>query len=297
MRDFYQKHCFNYKFTMFLFKKVEDLQQYLNTKRAEGNVIGFVPTMGALHEGHLSLIRQSKDQCDLTVCSIFVNPTQFNDTSDLEKYPRTIGVDIDLLTSVQTDVLFWPAVEEVYPAGLDTSLNLEFGDLATVMEGRFRPGHFDGMAQVVWRLLCIVEPNHLLMGQKDFQQLTIVRNMLQQMQSNIELIMCPIVREEDGLAMSSRNRRLSTEERNASTIIYRTLLEAKEMLATETPQKISQWAMENIASLGFRPEYFEIVDGYTLQRIDTFEAADLVVACTAAWVGEVRLIDNMILKQ
>ncbi len=296
MRDFYQKPCFNYKFIMFLFKKVADLQQYLNTKRKEGNVIGFVPTMGALHEGHLSLIRASKSQSDLTVCSIFVNPTQFNDVSDLEKYPRTIGADIDLLSSADNDILFWPLDTEVYPPGLDTNLELDFGDLATVMEGYFRPGHFDGMAQVVWRLLQIVEPHKLFMGQKDFQQLTIVRNMLQQMQSEIELIMCPIVREDNGLAMSSRNRRLSVEDRSQSTIIYQVLNEAKEKMKQEKPGEISQWAMKKISDCGYKPEYFKIVNGITLQAIDQFKDADLVVACTAVWVGEVRLIDNMILK-
>jgi len=256
---------------MFLFKKVADLQAYLDVKRSEGNVIGFVPTMGALHEGHLSLIRQSKAQSDITVCSIFVNPTQFNDKKDLDKYPRTTGADIELLTSVDTDVLCLPPVEEVYPPGLDTSLKLDFGTLATVMEGEFRPGHFDGMAQVVWRLLNMVGPNKLFMGQKDFQQLTIVRSMLKQMQSDIELIMCPIVREEDGLAMSSRNVRLLPAHRAAVPKIQEILQEAKMMIDKKTPEEVKKWAMDELQQPDFKPEYFEIVDGISLQPITSLK--------------------------
>ncbi len=281
---------------MFLFKKVADLQKYVDTKRAEGQIIGFVPTMGALHDGHLSLIEQSKQQSDLTVCSIFVNPTQFNDKKDLDKYPRTIGNDIDLLTSKDTDVLFLPPVGEVYPAGLDTSLTLDFGGLEKVMEGEFRPGHFDGMAQVVWRLLNIVAPDKLFMGQKDFQQLTIVRNMLKQLQSDVELIMCPIVREEDGLAMSSRNVRLPDSHRAAAPILNKILLKAKAMMGEKSPEEISKWAMEELQQPDFKPEYVEIIDGIDLQKVDNFEDSDFIVACMAVWVGEVRLIDNLIFK-
>jgi len=281
---------------MFLFKKVADLQKYLDNKRDTGNVIGIVPTMGALHEGHLSLIRASKEQSDITVCSIFVNPTQFNEVSDLDKYPRTTGADIDLLTSVDTDVLFLPSVEEVYPPGLDTKLTLDFGGLANVMEGEFRPGHFDGMAQVVWRLLSIAGADKIFMGQKDFQQLTIVRNMLKQMQSKIELIMCPIVREEDGLAMSSRNVRLTREYRAIAPIIQKTLQEAKAMISEKEPAEIKDWAMDVMKNHDLKPEYFEIVDGITLQAIERFKDSNFVVACTAAWAGEVRLIDNLVFK-
>jgi len=245
----------------------------------------------------LSLIRQSKTQTDITVCSIFVNPTQFNDKKDLDKYPRTIGADIELLTSVETNVLCLPPVEEVYPPGLDTSLNLDFGALATVMEGEFRPGHFDGMAQVVWRLLNMVGPDKLFMGQKDFQQLTIVRNMLKQMQSDIELIMCPIVREEDGLAMSSRNVRLLPAHRTAAPQIQKILQEAKGMIDTKTPQEVKDWAMNALQQPDFKPEYFEIVDGISLQPVTSFKNVDFCVACTAVWVGEVRLIDNLVFKE
>ena len=282
---------------MFLFKKVVDVQKFLNTKRAKGNSIGFVPTMGALHQGHLSLIEASKAHCEITVCSIFVNPTQFNETKDLQKYPRTIGADIELLSSIETEVLFLPSVEEVYPSDIDTTLKLDFGVLANIMEGEFRPGHFDGMAQVVWRLIDILKPDKIFMGQKDFQQQAIVRNMLEQMQSEVELIMCPIVREEDGLAMSSRNLRLKKENRILAPIISKTLNDAKAMIGEKTPKEIKEWALQTLQQPDFKPEYFEIVDGISLQPIMNFKDSDFIVACTAAWAGEVRLIDNMILKR
>jgi len=281
---------------MILFKKVEQLQSYIASQKQNNQKVGFVPTMGALHNGHLSLIRQAKAENDLVVCSIFVNPTQFNDAADLEKYPRTAAKDIQLLTSVSCDVLLMPPAEEVYPKGLDTTLELDFGDLARVMEGKFRPGHFDGMAQVVNRLLNIVLPHNLYMGQKDFQQLTIVRSMLKQLDSKINLVMCPIVREEDGLAMSSRNVRLNTEHRKLALVLSQTLKKAKELIAEKTPVEIQKWAMEELAIADFKPEYFDIVDGVTLQAVEDFQGTDFAVACTAVWVGEVRLIDNMVLK-
>ncbi len=281
---------------MFLIKTVKGLQEFLTPLREKGNTIGFVPTMGALHEGHLSLIRQAKEKCDYTVCSIFVNPTQFNDSADLEKYPRTIEEDTALLTSEKTDVLFLPSAKEVYPPGLDTLLTLDFGNLDKVMEGAFRPGHFEGMAQVVKRLLDIVEPDQLFMGQKDFQQLTIVRSMLQQLKMPIELVMCPIVREKDGLAMSSRNRRLPAEDRERAIILNKVLKKVAKKIDRKSPAKLIKKAMKKLDIPGFKPEYFSIVDGITLQPIKDFEDSDFVVACTAVWVGEIRLIDNRILK-
>ena len=281
---------------MLLFKKVDDLQHYLQQFREKKQSIGFVPTMGALHRGHLSLIKKAKAESEIVVCSIFVNPTQFNDASDLEKYPRTAGDDINLLTSEYTDVLFMPPAEEVYPKGLDTSLKLDFGDLASVMEGKFRSGHFDGMAQVVKRLLDIVQPSHLFMGQKDFQQLTIVRSMLTQLNMNINLVMCPIIREKDGLAMSSRNVRLTPKHRKSDILLSKTLKEAKKLINKKSPQEIKAFAMEELSISEFKPEYFDIVDGITLQDIDDFEGTKFAVACTAVWVGEVRLIDNLVLK-
>jgi len=281
---------------MILFKKVHQLQIYINQLKEDKKSVGFVPTMGALHNGHLSLIEKAKAENDYVVCSIFVNPTQFNDVSDLEKYPRTAGKDIQLLTSVDTEILFMPSAKEVYPEGLDTTLELNFGDLANVMEGEFRPGHFDGMAQVVNRLLNIVQPHNLYMGQKDFQQLTIVRSMLKQLDSEVNLVMCPIIREEDGLAMSSRNVRLTPKNRKLSVKLNQTLKAAKEMISVKTPTEVKAWAMKELNIPEFKPEYFQIVDGITLQPINDFEGTDFAVACTAVWVGKVRLIDNLVLK-
>lgn len=282
---------------MFLFKKVADLQQYLQKVSEEGKTVGFVPTMGALHHGHLSLVNRAHSETDCTVVSIFVNPTQFNDKKDLEKYPRTLGNDIEMLSSAHTTALFVPSVEEIYPKGLDTSLDLEFGPLATVLEGAFRPGHFDGMAQVVHRLLDIVNPDQLFMGQKDFQQLTIVRSMLKQLNHKTELVVCPIIRERDGLAMSSRNRRLTPVYREKAVLLSQILSEVKSNIDTKTPESMCKMAMKTLTEAGFRPEYFEIVDGITLQSIEHFSDASFVVALTAAWAGEIRLIDNMILKE
>jgi len=281
---------------MILFKKVQDLQRHIFSQKENKKRVGFVPTMGALHQGHISLISNAKSENDIVVCSIFVNPTQFNEASDLEKYPRTAAADIEKLTAAECDILFMPPVNEVYPEGLDTSLELDFGELDNVMEGAFRPGHFEGMAQVVNRLLQIVLPHNLYMGQKDFQQLTIVRDMLRQLKSEVNLVMCPIIREEDGLAMSSRNVRLTTENRRLSTKLNQTLKAAKDLVGKKSPKEIQDWAIEELNIPEFKPEYFEIADGVTLQPVEDFEKNEFVVACVAVWVGEVRLIDNLVLK-
>jgi len=281
---------------MILFKKGHQLQNYLATLKSDKKSIGLVPTMGALHVGHLSLIQKAKEENDCVVCSIFVNPTQFNETTDLEKYPRTAAKDIELLTSVGTDVLLMPPVEEVYPKELNTTLELDFGKLATLMEGEFRPGHFDGMAQVVNRLSNMVQPHSLYMGQKDFQQITIVRSMLTQLKSEIKLVMCPIKREENGLAMSSRNVRLTPGNRTLAVKVSQTLLGAKKMMDEKTPKEVKDWAMKELSIPEFKPEYFEVIDGISLQPIDDFSETNFAVACTAVWAGEVRLIDNMVLK-
>ena len=278
---------------MLLFKKVADLQKHLAHLRQAGKTIGFAPTMGALHDGHLALIRMANADCDCSVASIFVNPTQFNDPKDLEKYPRTPGRDIALLAGAGCSVLFMPPVEEVYPPGVDLSINLDFRQLETVMEGRFRPGHFAGMATVVNRLLAIVRPVRLYMGQKDFQQLSIVRDMLRQRGSKIELVMCPTVREADGLAMSSRNVRLTPEMRQAAPQIYQTLLWAKAEFRGRPASVVQKGALEKLAAAGFRAEYFEIVDGTSLLPVEHFAESGFPVACVALFAGEVRLIDNL----
>ncbi|MCY7330121.1 MAG: pantoate--beta-alanine ligase [Saprospiraceae bacterium] len=282
---------------MLIFKKVTDLQGWLNSQRQASQAIGFAPTMGALHQGHLELIRMAKRRGNTVVASIFVNPTQFNDPKDLEKYPRMPEQDATLLLGAECDVLFIPTVEEVYPPGLDLTVRLDFGPLERVMEGIFRPGHFVGMATVVKRLLDIVQPHHLYMGQKDFQQLSIVRSMLQQVHSPIELVMCPTVREADGLAMSSRNVRLSPEMRAAAPVIYQSLLAARETFKTEAAGKIQTRALQQMTDAGLQPEYFELVDGFTLLPVTQHKDHSLVVACTAVFAGDVRLIDNLIIQE
>jgi pantoate--beta-alanine ligase len=287
---------------MLIFKKVADLRQWLDSQSLP---VGFAPTMGALHNGHLELIRMAKNDGCIAVASIFVNPTQFNDPKDLEKYPRTPEIDAELLIEAGCDVLFMPPVEEVYPPGVDLTIELDFGLLDKVMEGEFRPGHFKGMATVVNRLLDIVRPQKLYMGQKDYQQLSIVRDMIRQLALPVELIMCPTVRESDGLAMSSRNVRLSPEMRAAAPVIHQTLQWAKTALEADVPRdEIKARAMEKLRAAGLRPEYFELVDGFSLAPIPSkgaiasmqeSGAGHGIVACTAAFAGEVRLIDNLVL--
>ena len=281
---------------MLLFKKVVDLQRQIVHLCEMGHSIGFTPTMGALHDGHLSLVEKSLKETNFNVVSIFVNPTQFNDRSDLEKYPRTTAKDIELLTSAGNSILFLPDVNQIYPEDLNTEMNLDFGQLDKVLEGAFRPGHFEGMAQVVNRLLDIVKPDKLFMGQKDFQQLTIVREMLRQLDSNIELVMCPIIREDSGLARSSRNVRLSPNLRTEAAIINKTLTQTKAQAKDKTPKELIEQAINQLTRPDFKPEYFNIVDGYSLQDINSFDDTSFAVACTAVWVEDVRLIDNVIIK-
>jgi pantoate--beta-alanine ligase len=283
---------------MLVFKQVSDLQKHLNSLKNKGLQIGFIPTMGALHRGHVSLIDRSRSSCDVTVASIFVNPTQFNDPKDLEKYPRPISKDIEMLTEAGCHILFLPSVEEVYPNGMASTQKFNFGKLDKVLEGTFRPGHFDGMAQVVHRLLDIVKPNKLFMGQKDFQQQAIVGSLIQQTKLPTELITCAIMRDEDGLAMSSRNVRLTPEDRAVAPLIHKTLQEASDMVGDYSPSEIQKQISAKLrAETRFKLEYFEITDGRTLLPIRLFEDTDYAVALIAVWVGEVRLIDNIVLKQ
>ncbi len=281
---------------MLIFKTVADLQSWLRSKRRERASIGFVPTMGALHDGHISLVRLAKRSGDTVVASIFVNPTQFNDPADLEKYPRTPGRDLEMLLRANCNAVFMPSVEEVYPPGLDLRVRIDLDQLDLVMEGAFRPGHFEGMMTVVKRLLDIVQPDHLYMGQKDFQQLTIVANMIWQLGLDVQLIMVHTIRERDGLAMSSRNARLSSAERRLAPVIFKTLEWARDQAYLQPLQQVAAAALDQLAAAGFRPEYFEIVDGHTLLPVDDLSDADTVVACVAAWLGNVRLIDNLVIK-
>ncbi len=281
---------------MYIFKKVEDLQEFIAAKKEKGLKIGFVPTMGALHKGHISLIDASKKDNDITVCSIFVNPTQFDNTDDLQKYARNLPKDAEMLGLAETEVLFAPNVQEIYPPDLKTEVNLKFGGLTTVMEGRFRIGHFEGMVQVVNRLLEIVRPDAIYMGQKDIQQAAIVSNMLMQQKSATKIVICPILREDHGLAMSSRNERLEPADREKAKAIHEALLKAKENISTLDLDTIKKQAQDHLLSVGFKPEYFEIVDGDSLQSISQYSDSKYIVACVAAFMKDVRLIDNMILR-
>ena len=281
---------------MYVFLKVHDLKKYLTIQRQNGLSIGFVPTMGALHEGHMSLISQAREN-DLVVCSVFVNPKQFDDTSDLDKYPRTILEDTALLFESKCSILFCPSVPEIYPPDLVTDLNLDLGHLSDVMEGEFRPGHFNGMVEVVHRLLQIVGPDKLYMGQKDYQQFTIVEHMINQLNLDVALVMCPIVREVNGLAMSSRNRRLNGYMKNQATIIYQTLQRAKKrLLKGRSIQLVEKEGLNKITEAGLRPEYLTVVNGRTLEHLDSLTSVKRIVICAAAWAGNVRLIDNIVVK-
>jgi pantoate--beta-alanine ligase len=284
---------------MLILKTAAELMAHIAAYRNENPTekVGFVPTMGALHEGHLSLIATAQTTCALTVCSIFVNPTQFNDPADLEKYPRPIAHDLALLTEINCAVCFLPEVADIYPNGTIWQNPFRFGALVTVMEGAHRPGHFDGMAQVVKRLLDIVQPDFLYMGQKDFQQQTIVKAMLAQMNSACELVRCPIFREANGLAMSSRNVRLSANERSEiAPRIHESLCLAKAQKSTSTPAQIRQNTIDFLAKTPeFTIDYVEIVDTTTLLTVKNWSDSAEVVMCMTVRLGGVRLLDNMIL--
>jgi len=277
---------------MQLYTSINDLQRALSEERSAGKSIGFVPTMGALHQGHLELVRRSVLENGVSVVSIFVNPTQFNDANDLLKYPRTLEADCDLLRTVNCSYVFAPEVEEIYPEP-DTR-QFDFGGLATVMEGRFRPGHFNGVAQVVSRLFDIVKPDRAYFGEKDFQQLAVVRELVRQLDLNLQIIGCPIVREKDGLAMSSRNRRLNENQLEQAVIISQTLFKSKGKKNIFPVPRLKKWVIDQINQASeLQVEYFEIVDGFTLQPIDKWENTDYPVGCVAVFAGEIRLIDNV----
>lgn len=279
---------------MYTFRTVARLQDYLNRQRKRPSSIGFVPTMGALHDGHLSLVAAARAHCDLTVCSVFVNPTQFNDPADLARYPRTEDKDARMLADARCDILFLPAAGEVYPANLPAPPEVELGHIGSVMEGATRPGHFAGVIQVVDRLLQIVSPDALFMGQKDFQQVAVVQRLLDTAHPAIRMHVVPTMREQDGLAMSSRNQRLLPEWRAAAPVLYRTLQElaAKFPLPDTAPARAE--ALASISAAGLDPVYLEIVDQATLQPLETVREGDSVAVCLAAFAGGVRLIDNLL---
>ena len=282
---------------MDIYYTILDLQKAILVYRRQGASIGFVPTMGALHKGHLSLISKAKQENDIVVCSIFVNPVQFNNKEDFEKYPHTENEDIQLLNKEKCDLLFTPSQKEIYPDSTHNNLDFNFGDLDKVMEGKYRSGHFKGVAIVVKRLLEIVLPNKAYFGEKDFQQLAIVKVLVKQCFPTIDIVPCPIMREADGLAMSSRNMRLTIEERKVVSLIYKTLFEAKTRAQSNTVFDLKQWVEGEInAQPLMKLEYFEISNINTLNPIENWEVNQKYIACIAVFIGKVRLIDNMIIE-
>jgi pantoate--beta-alanine ligase len=280
---------------MILYKKAADLRKHLDDQSKSGKKTGFIPTMGALHEGHLSLIRLSKMATDLTVCSIFVNPTQFNDPADFEKYPVTTDSDIALLLSAGCDILFLPDVAEMYPEGVKSSRHYDLGNMENLLEGKFRPGHFQGVCQVVHRLLDQVQPDQLFLGQKDYQQCMVINQLLHLtgFDKKIMLRVCPTLREPDGLAMSSRNRRLNETDRITANTIYRLLTQIKEQLHPGDLSLLKNTAIAQLQEAGFRTDYIELADAETLQPVDSWNGNQKLVALVAAFLGPVRLIDNL----
>ena len=269
------------------------LNSLISTLKEQGKIIGFVPTMGALHEGHLSLVRKSGEQCDITVSSVFVNPTQFNDPEDLKRYPRTPEKDAEMLKNAGCDVVFFPAVEEIYPE--KDKRVFDFGHLDTVMEGAKRPGHFNGVGQVVSKLFDIVAPHKAFFGMKDFQQIAVIKEMVRQLNYPVEIVPCPIVREENGLAMSSRNNLLEPEYKKNAPHIYSTLKKARNLAAEMDVNNLKKWIADTIDSNPFlNTEYVEIVDDTTLEVVKEWSDTGNKIACVAVYAGKIRLIDNIV---
>ena len=277
---------------MKIVKGINELKGYLVDSKRNGKRIGLVPTMGALHKGHLSLVERCVRENDICVVSVFVNPTQFNDKHDLETYPRTLEADCALLESAGCDFVFAPSVEEMYPEP-DTR-TFDFGTVMQVMEGAKRPGHFNGVAQVVSKLFYIVEPDNAYFGEKDFQQSAVIRAMVKQLQIPVQINACPIVREADGLALSSRNTRLTPALRQKAPLIARTLQESKALAATKSVREVIDYVVNTLnADPDLEVEYYEIVDGDSLVSIQDWKDTSYAVGCVTVYCGEVRLIDNI----
>lgn len=279
---------------MQVFHKIVELQNKLFEDRKNGKSVGLVPTMGALHEGHASLVKKSVKDNDVTVVSVFVNPTQFNDPKDLSSYPRDIEADCKLLEEVGADYVFTPSVEEMYPTP-DTR-HFEFPPISTVMEGAHRPGHFNGVCQVVSRLFYITRPDKAYFGEKDWQQIAVVKAMVRSLNLNVKIVECPIIRDTDGLARSSRNALLSADEREIAPNIFKALKESIEYSKKHNINETHDYVVEKINSVnGLEVEYFEIVDGNTLQRVSNWNDSEYIVGCITVYCGKrpVRLIDHI----
>ncbi len=280
---------------MKIINSIKELKACLAKNRLDKQQIGFVPTMGALHQGHISLVDRCVKENDICVVSVFVNPTQFNDKKDLDTYPRTLEADCALLEAAGCDYVFAPDAAEMYPEP-DTR-EFDFGTISSVMEGAHRPGHFNGVAQIVSKLFDATEPDRAYFGEKDFQQVAVIRAMTEQLQMPVQIVACPIMREADGLAMSSRNVRLTANQRQKAPLIAHTLKESSKFAAEKSVKEVIDYVTGTLnADDTMRVEYFEIVDGNTLQRISDWADADYVVGCITVYCGEVRLIDNITYK-
>lgn len=277
---------------MKILNSIKEIKYSLAQERQENKVIGMVPTMGALHEGHLSLVRRCVKDNDICVVSIFVNPTQFNNPKDLETYPRTLEQDCALLEEAGCDYVFVPSVEEMYPEP-DTR-EFDFGTISQVMEGTHRPGHFNGVAQIVSKLFYAVEPDNAYFGEKDFQQIAVIKTMVKQLNIPVNIHACPIQREDDGLAMSSRNVRLTAEQRQKAPAIARTLKESTNFVPGKTVSEVISYVVDTLNSIPeMEVEYYEIVDADTLESIKNWSDSENKIGCITVYCGEVRLIDNI----
>lgn len=278
-------------------EKVSELLTYVANFKQKGQKIGLVPTMGALHEGHLSLVKRCRQDNDITIVSLFVNPIQFNNPQDLATYPRQEEEDFKLLAKEKVDIVFAPQVEEIYPDGFQNNKVFDLGQVAEVMEGKYRPGHFQGVAVIVSRLFQLCRPDYAYFGMKDFQQIAVIRQMVKKEGLDVNIVACPIIREESGLALSSRNQLLDPELRKNASTIHKVLTLSLENINTKTVRETVTWVTEQLnANKDFKVEYFEIVDGETLLPVEDWNEAKYIVGCITVYVGKVRLIDNIVYK-
>ncbi|HRE52330.1 MAG TPA: pantoate--beta-alanine ligase [Flavitalea sp.] len=282
---------------MIIIKRPSDLRSFIRSEKSKGQVIGFAPTMGALHEGHVQLIKTAVERATVTICSIFVNPTQFNDPEDFKKYPQHPEKDIYLLDKASADVLFIPSVNDIYPSGTEKLERFELGYLDSILEARFRPGHFQGVCQVMSRLLRLVNPDLLFMGSKDYQQCMVIKKLIAEIGLSTELVACPTVREPDGLAMSSRNLRLSPEERKIAPEIYKTLQHVREEIRPGSLGALALKAKQRLEQKGFRVDYIAFADRDNLQLAEEWDGRQPLVVLVAAFLNKVRLIDNLTIDE
>ncbi len=281
---------------MIILRTVNDVRQFIAREKGRGASVGLVPTMGALHEGHLSLVEKAVEGNDVTIVSLFVNPTQFNNPTDLSTYPRQEEEDFKLLAKAGVTAVFAPPVEEIYPGGPESQPKhvFDLGMAAEVMEGKYRPGHFQGVAQIVSLLFRIVTPDRAYFGEKDFQQIAVIRNMIKSEGIKVEIIACPIKRAEDGLALSSRNALLTPEQRSIAPEIHAALKDSVEYSKLHSVQATHDTVVERLNAVPeLEVEYFEIVDGRTLAHVDEWEESPWIVGCITVYCGKVRLIDNI----